>query len=79
MRKGLSPALALVVHPDRVDAVRAQLSRIAPDDGAALRCEVRGDAACDPDTCRLETEHGTVDASVDAQLARLAQAWGVAA
>jgi flagellar biosynthesis/type III secretory pathway protein FliH len=73
-----APPLALVVHPDRVDAVRAQLATFARDgDDAALRCEVRADAACAPDTCRLETEHGTVDASLEAQLARLAQAWGI--
>jgi flagellar biosynthesis/type III secretory pathway protein FliH len=72
-----APPVALVVHPDRVDAVRAQLATLPRDDAAALRCEVRGDAACAPDTCRLETEHGTVDASLDAQLRRLAEAWGV--
>jgi flagellar biosynthesis/type III secretory pathway protein FliH len=72
-----APPLALVVHPERADAVRTQLAALARDDDAALRFEVRADAACAPDTCRLETEHGTVDASLDAQLARLAQAWGI--
>ena len=28
-------------------------------------------------TCRIETELGSVDASLDAQLARLAEVWGV--
>jgi len=72
-----APPVALVVHPERVEAVRARLAEHAGDDASALRCEVRGDAACTIDTCRLETEHGTVDASLDAQLARLAEAWEV--
>jgi flagellar biosynthesis/type III secretory pathway protein FliH len=74
-----APPIALVVHPDRVDAVRAQLAAHARDDDSALRCEVRGEATCPPDTCRLETEHGTIDASLEAQLTRLADAWGIAA
>jgi flagellar biosynthesis/type III secretory pathway protein FliH len=74
-----APPVALVVHPDRVDAVRARLAAQVPEDPAALRCEVRGDASCTADTCRIETEHGTIDASLDAQLARLADAWGAQA
>jgi flagellar biosynthesis/type III secretory pathway protein FliH len=42
-----------------------------------MRFEVRGDAACALDTCLIETEHGSVDASLNAQLERLALAWGV--
>ena len=68
-----APPLSLTVHPDRCDAVRARLESEAP----AWRCEVRSDPACPLDTCRIETELGSVDASLDAQLARLAQAWGV--
>ena len=71
--------LALVVHPDRCSAVRERLAASAttPAGSApALRCEVRGDPSCAPDACRLETEHGSVDASLEAQLARLAAAWG---
>jgi type III secretion system HrpE/YscL family protein len=68
-----APPLSLTVHPDRCDAVRARLEAHAP----AWHCEVRSDPACPPDTCRIETELGSVDASLEAQLARLAQAWGV--
>jgi flagellar biosynthesis/type III secretory pathway protein FliH len=73
-----APPVAPVVHPDEVDAVRARLAAHAQDDATALRCEVRGEPTCAPDTCRLETEHGTIDASLEAQLARLADAWGAA-
>lgn len=72
--------MTLVVHPDLRDAVQARLSALAGqggEDAGALRCEVRGDAACERTACRIETEHGSVDASLDTQLARLAQAWGV--
>ena len=63
--------LVLLVHPDRADAVRARLA--ARDMPSAI--EVRADAACAPDGCRLDTEHGSIDASLEGQLARLEQAW----
>ncbi len=76
--------LALVVHPDLCHAVRERLSAnvvATPghtlDHRPSLRCEVRGDASCARDTCRIETEHGSVDASLEAQLARLAGVWGL--
>jgi flagellar biosynthesis/type III secretory pathway protein FliH len=68
-----SPPLAVVVHPDRCDAVR---ERLAVRPAAALRCEVRADPSLAPDGCRLETERGSVDVSLESQLARLAAAWG---
>jgi len=67
--------LALVVHPERCIAVR---ERLAARPAAALRCEVRSDASLALDGCRLETEHGSVDVSLESQLARLAAAWGAA-
>jgi len=72
-----APPLALGVHPDQADAVRARLAAAARDGEGALRCEVRADAALARDACVLETEHGRIDASLDAQLARLAAAWDV--
>lgn len=72
-----SPALTLAVHPDQVDAVRARLAAGSQNEVAALRLEVRADPACERDACRIETEHGSIDASVAAQLDRLATAWGV--
>jgi type III secretion protein L len=73
-------SMTLIVHPHRCDAVRERLARAtaAAHDGAGVRFDVRGDAACTPDTCLIETEHGSVDASLEAQLERLARAWGVA-
>lgn len=65
--------LTLIVHPEQRDAVRERLAAVAPD----VRCEVREDATLSPDACVLETEHGAVDASLDAQLERLAKAWGI--
>jgi flagellar biosynthesis/type III secretory pathway protein FliH len=64
---------ALVVHPQQADAVRARLAAAAGEGGAPFT--VREDAACAIDACRLETEHGSVDVSLDVQLARLAEAW----
>jgi flagellar biosynthesis/type III secretory pathway protein FliH len=74
--------LSLRVHPDRVDAVRDRLAAIATGtDGAAEpvpEFDVRGDETCELDDCRIDSELGRVDASLDTQLARLARAWGVA-
>lgn len=66
--------LVLAVHPDRAGAVRARLAALDAA-GPAMAIEVRGDAACAIDACRLETAHGAIDASLEGQLARLAQAW----
>lgn len=67
---------ALVVHPRHGEALRARLA--AAEAAGAPSIELRTDAACAPDDCRLETEHGSVDVALEAQLARLAAAWGVA-
>jgi flagellar biosynthesis/type III secretory pathway protein FliH len=66
--------VALVVHPDLCAPVRERLAAIASNP-LGLRCEVRGDPSAARDSCRLETEHGSVDASLQAQLARLEAAW----
>jgi len=74
-------SLTLVVHPSHADALQARLTamaRHAGENGApASVFELRADAACALDSCRIETEFGSVDASLNAQLDRLAQAWGV--
>lgn len=70
-----APPLALVVHPDVCEAVRDRLAAMAAGP-QTLHCEVRADPAAAHGLCRLETEHGSVDASLDAQLARLQAAWG---
>lgn len=72
--------MTLYVHPDRCEAVRdrlAALSAAGDGEAAAARFEVRGDPSCARETCLIETEHGAVDASLEAQLSRLAVAWGV--
>jgi len=72
--------LALVVHPDRCAAVRAALAQRATSAASepVPDFEVRGDDRCAADDCRIETELGSADASLETQLARLAAAWGVA-
>jgi flagellar biosynthesis/type III secretory pathway protein FliH len=63
---------ALVVHPQQADALRERLA--AAGEGGAM-FTMREDTSCAVDACRLETEHGSVDVSLDVQLARLAEAW----
>jgi len=71
--------LTLLVHPDQCDAVRARLSAGATSaDAPAPRFDVQPDPDYAADACRIETEHGSVDASLEAQLERLANAWGLA-
>ena len=71
--------LTLFVHPDQCDAVRARLGATtsASLDAPAPRFDVQPDPNSAADVCRIETEHGSVDASLEAQLTRLASAWGV--
>ena len=68
-------APVLVVHPQQAGALRARLEA-AMQDGAAP-FDLREDAQAAIESCRLETEHGCVDVSLDAQLSRLAEAWGI--
>lgn len=72
--------MTLLVHPEQVPAVRERLAACSAA-GAATRTpafEIRGDGDCGLDACRIETAFGSVDASLDTQLRRLADAWGVA-
>jgi len=74
-----APAVTLVVHPDRVDAMRENLAGEPVGDSVNAPCvEVRADPGCAPDDCRLETGLGVVDAGLTVRLARIAQAWGIA-
>lgn len=74
-----APAVTLVVHPDRVDAIRESLGGERVGDGVnGARVEVRADPGCAPDDCRLETGLGMVDAALDTRLTRIAQAWRIA-
>jgi type III secretion protein L len=68
-------AVALVVHPELCQAVRERLASVEAG-CAALPCEVRDDPLVPRGCCRIETGHGSVDASLEAQLARLEAAWG---
>jgi len=73
-----APRLTLRVHPQRAEAVRAQLQRMAARDNESVPAyEVLADDGCALDDCRIDSELGSADASLDRQLARLAQAWGV--
>jgi flagellar biosynthesis/type III secretory pathway protein FliH len=74
-------SLTLVVHPSHADTLRARLGAMARHVGEtgapAPAFELRADPACPLDSCRIETEFGSIDASLNAQLTRLADAWGV--
>ena len=70
---GATPVL--LVHPQQAGALRARLDAAAQEGEAPF--DVREDAQAAIGGCRLETEHGGVDVSLDAQLSRLAEAWGI--
>lgn len=68
----------LAVHPDAAPALRERVARLGPEERAALAGgEVVEDASLAPDDCRLDTEFGSARAGLEAQLDRLAAAWGV--
>lgn len=70
--------LTLLVHPELCETVRARLAAANAGDGRPLpNFEVRADADCARADCRIETEHGSVDVSLESQLQRLAAAWGL--
>lgn len=72
------PRLTVRVHADRADAVRTRLHQMAARSGdTTVAFEVVADDGCAADDCRIDSELGSADASLDQQLARLAQAWGV--
>ncbi|MEO1368107.1 MAG: FliH/SctL family protein, partial [Acidobacteriota bacterium] len=56
--------LVLETHPDHVDALGEAAGRLAP----GLHLRVVGDAAMEPGDCKLTSEHGAIDATVDVQL-----------
>ena len=66
-------APAVVVHPQHADALRVRLEAAAGEGEAPFT--VREDTQAPIDACRLETGHGSVDVSLDAQLKRVAEAW----
>lgn len=69
----------LAVHPQVAPALRARLASLGPDArGGLAQAEVCEDAGLALGDCRLDTEFGSARAGLDAQLARLASAWGVA-
>jgi flagellar biosynthesis/type III secretory pathway protein FliH len=69
----------LAVHPQCAPALRERLGQLTAQERAALaQAEVSEDDAVAPGDCRLDTEFGSARAGLDAQLERLAAAWGVA-
>jgi len=69
--------LRLHVHPDQLAGVRTRLAALAETGIELAQVRVLADLGLPADACRLETNLGSADASVDAQLQRLAVALGV--
>ena len=69
----------LSVHPAQIPAVQARLLQLDPLDRTGLaQAELCADPGLPEDHCRLETDLGSAQASVEEQLQRLARAWAVA-
>jgi flagellar assembly protein FliH len=56
----------LTVHPQFADAIRGSLPA-----GSADRVHIKADLSCAPGTFVVHSEDGTIDASVDSQLAEI--------
>jgi type III secretion protein L len=66
--------LTLRVPPDRVEEVRARVGELRAGSGAGADIAVVADPHLSPGGCVLESERGSVDASIEAQLAVLDRA-----
>jgi type III secretion protein L len=66
--------LTLRVPPDRVEEVRARVGELRAGSGTGADIAVVGDPHLSPGGCVLESELGSVDASIEAQLAVLDRA-----
>ena len=75
----LLPARTLRLHvaPAMVEAVRERVAALAQPATGLVQARVLADPGLGPDACRLETDLGSADASLQAQLDRLASALGV--
>lgn len=71
----LSRGATLVVAPELLPRVRAQLARFPIADEAL---ELNGDPACPPDSTILRTPYGDVELNVDAQLDAIAAGFDAA-
>jgi flagellar assembly protein FliH len=65
-RLGRSETWQLTVHPQFAEAIRGALPA-----GSAERVRIDIDASCAPGTFVVRSEEGTIDASVDSQLAEI--------
>jgi type III secretion protein L len=68
--------LKIMVHPAAIERVRAMLSQPGGESAAAPMTIV-GDPALPPTACILASEFSIVDASIDTQIAAVAQALGI--
>jgi type III secretion protein L len=75
----LLPARTLRLHvaPAMLEPVRERLAALAQPATGLVQARVLADPGLGPDACRLETDLGSADASLQAQLERLASALGV--
>jgi type III secretion protein L len=60
--------VTLAVRPEVQDAVRERIGEVLHGNGGIGFLEVTGDAGLEPGGCRLETEVGVVDASIEVQI-----------
>ncbi len=65
----------LRVHPDDVAAARAALAELANEGGSPLHMQVVADETVGPQGCRFESDLGSADAGLQAQLAVLREAF----
>lgn len=67
--------LTVRVHPDRVDAVRADLDTMLQAFPAIQCVDVTGDARLAVDACAVESDIGVVEASIASQLESMKEAF----
>lgn len=66
-----SSRVRLLLHPADMEALRGQTESLAAELGRLAPAQVVADASVAAGQCRVETEHGTIDQQIEAQLRRI--------
>jgi type III secretion protein L len=70
-------ALKIAVHPEAVERVRAAFAAAATEGNLGPVVTIEGDSHLGKEACVVSSEFAVVDASIEAQLAAIADAFGI--
>jgi flagellar assembly protein FliH len=68
---GGSPQIQIQMHPTDVETLGSQVERLVKEFGRVATAQIVADSSISLGGCRVETQHGTIDQQIEAQLARI--------